>query len=72
MTTLLDFKYKKKICRENGVNGSGSKGLVRTEKHTLRFLWERIRDVETNKIMADLSLAEIHMCARGGKGGKEY
>jgi len=73
MTTLLDFSYKKKYIAENGVNGSGSKCYGK-EGETLYIkvpMGTIVRDVETDKIMVDLSHAgETYMVARGGKGGK--
>ncbi|QAA31519.1 GTPase ObgE [Clostridium manihotivorum] len=73
ITTLLDFKYNKKFLAERGVNGSGSKCygkdgedlIIKVPMGTL------VRDVETQKIMADLSHAEDeYVICRGGKGGK--
>ncbi|SCN21746.1 GTP-binding protein obg [Clostridium sp. N3C] len=73
MTTLLDFKYKRKYLAENGVNGSGSKRYGK-DGETLYIkvpMGTIIRDVETNKIMADLSHSgDSYVVARGGKGGK--
>ena len=73
MTTLLDFAYKRKYIAERGENGSGSKCYGK-DGDTLYLKVPTgtiIRDVETNKIMADLSHAgESYVVARGGKGGK--
>lgn len=73
MTTLLDFAYKRKYVAEKGVDGSGSKCYGK-EGDTLYLKVPTgtiIRDVETNKIMADLSHAgESYVVAKGGKGGK--
>ena len=73
ITTLLDFKYKKKFVADKGTNGEGSKCygkdgsklIIKVPMGTI------IRDIETNKIMADLSHSddEFVVC-RGGKGGK--
>ena len=73
ITTLLDFKYKKKFVSDKGTNGEGSKCygkdgsklIIKVPMGTI------IRDIETNKIMADLSHSddEFVVC-RGGKGGK--
>ncbi|GKU23404.1 GTPase ObgE [Clostridium folliculivorans] len=73
ITTLLDFKYTRKFIAERGVNGSGSKCygkdgedlIIKVPMGTL------IRDVETQKIMADLSHPDDkYVIGRGGKGGK--
>lgn len=73
MTTLLDFTYKKKYLAERGTNGSGSKCYGK-DGETLYIkvpMGTIIRDVETNKIMADLSHSnDKYVVARGGKGGK--
>ncbi|SHI48392.1 GTP-binding protein [Clostridium cavendishii DSM 21758] len=73
MTTLLDFKYKKKFIAEKGVNGSGSKCYGK-DGETLYIkvpMGTIVRDVETNKVMADLSHPEDeYVVCRGGKGGK--
>ncbi|MBK1811338.1 GTPase ObgE [Clostridium sp. YIM B02505] len=73
ITTLLDFKYTRKFIAERGVNGSGSKCygkdgedlIIKVPMGTL------VRDVETQKIMADLSHPDDkYVIGRGGKGGK--
>lgn len=73
MTTLLDFKYKRKFKAEPGENGAGSKCygkdgdnlIIKVPMGTI------IRDVETNKIMADLShKGDRYIVCKGGKGGK--
>lgn len=73
MTTLLDFAYKRKYVAERGQDGSGSKCYGK-DGDTLYLKVPTgtiVRDVETNKIMADLSHAgESYVVAKGGKGGK--
>lgn len=73
MTTLLDFTYKRKYVAERGVNGSGTRCYGK-DGETLYIkvpMGTIIRDIETDKIMADLSHAdETYMIAKGGKGGK--
>lgn len=73
ITTLLDFKYKKKFIAEDGENGGGSKcygkdgaGLyIKVPMGTI------IREAESNKIIADLShKGQELVLLRGGKGGK--
>lgn len=73
MTTLLDFKYRKKYCAEQGTNGSGSKcyGKDGESLYIKVPLGTVVRDFETGKIMADLShQGDFCDVARGGKGGK--
>lgn len=73
MTTLLDFKYKRKFKAEPGTNGSGSKCygkdgedlIIKVPMGTI------IRDFESKKIMADLShKGDKYVVCKGGKGGK--
>ena len=71
MSTLVDFRYKRKYIAENGQNGgakrcSGKAGadlLVKVPRGTL------VREVETGRILADLSSDEPVVIAKGGKGG---
>ncbi|MGL5244411.1 MAG: GTPase ObgE [Sarcina sp.] len=73
MTTLLDFKYKKKFVAINGGKGEGSKCYGKDgDKLVIKVpMGTIIRDVESNKIMADLSHpGDEYVVCRGGKGGK--
>lgn len=73
LTTLLDFKYKKKFVAEAGGKGEGSKcyGKDGDDLHVKVPMGTIIRDFETNKIIADLSHKEdVFVLAKGGKGGK--
>ncbi|MBA5849912.1 GTPase ObgE [Clostridium sp. cel8] len=72
-TTLLDFAYKKKYKAENGGNGGGSKcfGKDGEDLYIKVPLGTVVRDVETNKIMADLShKGDRYTVAVGGRGGR--
>ena len=73
MTTLLDFKYKKKYVAEDGVNGGTSKCYGKDgEELVINVpLGTIIREASTNKIIADLSHKdEEFKFLKGGKGGK--
>lgn len=73
MTTLLDFKYRKKYVAEKGENGSGSKSFGKGgENLYIKVpMGTIIKDVETNKVMADLSHPDdTYTVVRGGRGGK--
>ena len=73
LTTLLDFKYKKKFVAEAGGKGEGSKcyGKDGDDLHVKVPMGTIIRDFETNKIIADLSHKDdVFVLAKGGKGGK--
>ncbi|AZV55737.1 GTPase ObgE [Clostridium sp. AWRP] len=72
-TTLLDFAYRKKYRAEKGENGSGSKCFGRNGKdlYIKVPMGTVVRDVKTNKIMADLAHPEDKcIVARGGRGGR--
>ncbi|WP_251861826.1 GTPase ObgE [Clostridium sp. Marseille-Q2269] len=73
MTTLLDFTYKRKYKAEPGENGAGSKCFGRNGKdlYIKVPMGTIVKDVETEKIMADLSKPrDSYIVAKGGRGGK--
>jgi len=73
ITTLLDFKYKKRFVAEEGGRGSGQKCYGRDGKDLFIKvpMGTIIREAETNKIIADLSHKDQELVLlRGGKGGK--
>jgi GTP-binding protein len=73
ITTLLDFKYKKKFIAESGENGGGSKcyGKDGEDLYIKVPMGTIIREAESNKIIADLShKGQELVLLRGGKGGK--
>lgn len=71
LSTLVDFRYKRKYAAENGENGGakrcsgrGGKDLViRVPRGTV------VREAETGRILADISSDEPVVVAKGGKGG---
>ena len=71
LSSLIDFKYKKKYTAQNGQNGSGKRCtgksapdlVIRVPKGTL------VKDAETGRIMADISGADPVILAQGGNGG---
>ena len=71
MTTLLDFRYKRKYAAQAGVNGmsrkmAGKRGenlIIQVPRGTV------VRDAETNAIIVDMSTGEDYIIARGGRGG---
>ena len=73
ITTLLDFKYKKRFVAEAGENGGGAKcyGKDGPDLFVKVPMGTVIREAETNKIIADLShKGQELVLVRGGKGGK--
>lgn len=71
LSTLADFRYKRKYTAENGQNGSGSrkngkKGqdlIIKVPFGTI------IREAESGAVIADMSTSEPFIAAKGGKGG---
>lgn len=71
LSTLADFKYKRKYKASNGADGSGGRRsgkkaedlIIRVPRGTV------IREVESGVIMADMSGDEPFVAAKGGKGG---
>ena len=71
MSTLMDFRYKRKYVAENGGNGAGKRCtgkdgaplVIRVPRGTV------VRDAETREIICDMSGDESFVLARGGNGG---
>ena len=71
LSTLMDFRYKRKYAAENGVDGSGGRRtgkdgaslVISVPRGTL------VRDAETNEIIKDMSDDEPFILCRGGRGG---
>ncbi len=71
LSTLSDFRYKKKFFAQNGQNGSsgkrsGKKGedlIIKVPYGTL------VKNLETGKIIFDVSEDKEYIVASGGRGG---
>ncbi len=71
LSTLADFKYKRKYKAPNGSDGSGARRngrkaedlVIRVPRGTV------IREKESGCVLADLSSDEPFIAAKGGKGG---
>ena len=71
MSTLLDFRYKRKYAAQAGVNGMGRKMagkrgeplIIQVPRGTV------VRDAETGQIIVDMSTGEDYIIAKGGRGG---
>ena len=71
MSTLMDFRYKRKYAAANGADGTGKnkagkdgKDLaIRVPKGTV------VRDKESGAVIVDMSDTETFKLARGGNGG---
>lgn len=72
LSTLADFRYKRKYAAKGGENGKGKRAsgksaedlVIRVPKGTL------VKDTKTGKIIADISKEnEEFVIAKGGRGG---
>jgi len=71
MSTLLDFRYKRKYAAQAGVNGQGSNRhgkrgeplIIQVPRGTV------VRDAASNAIIVDMSTGEDFVIAKGGRGG---
>ncbi len=71
MSTLMDFRYKRKYTAGHGANGQGKRCFGR-DGETLYIKVPRgtiVRDTATGAIMHDMSTGENWVAARGGRGG---
>lgn len=72
ISTLIDFRYKRKYNAEKGQNGGAANCtgrnapdlVIKVPRGTV------VRDASTGRIMADMSSDEPKIIAHGGKGGK--
>ena len=71
MSTLMDFRYKRKFTATDGMPGQGKRCsgkdgqdvILRVPRGTL------IRDKETGAVIQDMSAADSFVLAKGGRGG---
>ena len=71
ISTLLDFRYKRKYTAETGTNGSGNKChgkrgenlIIQVPRGTV------VRDAESDAVIVDMSTGEDFVIAKGGRGG---
>lgn len=71
MSTLMDFRYKRKYAAPPGMGGEGGrrKGkagddlIIKVPRGTV------VRDAETNEIIWDMSNSEDYVLVKGGRGG---
>lgn len=71
ISTLADFRYKRKYNAEKGENGrSGRKFGKKAPDLIIRVpIGTVVKEAETGRILADVSGKEPVLVARGGKGG---
>jgi len=73
MTTLIDFRYKKKFLAEDGQNGDGGNRYGKSGKDLVIAVpvGTIIKDLDTDEIIADMiNLDEKVLIAKGGRGGR--
>ena len=71
LSTLLDFRYKRKYHAPNGMDGQGARKsgrdgedlVIKVPRGTL------VRDTESNEIIQDMSSGEPYVLCKGGRGG---
>ena len=71
LSTLADFRYKRKYVAQRGENGRGNRCagksapdlVVRVPRGTL------VKDAQTGRLIADLSDDQPQVIAKGGRGG---
>lgn len=71
LSTLADFRYKRKYVAKNGEDGRGSRCygkkaddlIIKVPRGTL------LKDAETGRLVADMSGDEPQVIAKGGRGG---
>ncbi len=71
LSTLLDFRYKRKYAAQSGVNGMGRKMagkrgeplIIQVPRGTV------VRDAQSGQIIVDMSTGEDFIIAKGGRGG---
>ncbi len=71
MSTLMDFRYKRKYAAGNGMDGAGKRCTgKRGEDLVIRVpLGTVVRDRESGAVMADMSACSRFVAAKGGSGG---
>ena len=71
LSTLMDFRYKRKYVAPNGMDGQGARKsgkdgadtVIRVPRGTL------VRDAETNEIITGMSDKDPYVWCTGGRGG---
>ena len=71
LSTLLDFRYKRKYAAQAGVNGQGRKMAGKRGENLIIEVPRGtvVRDAQSNQIIVDMSTGEDFVIARGGRGG---
>lgn len=72
LSTLIDFRFKRKYTAQNGENGRGKRCSGKAAPDTVISVPKGtvIKDSHTGRIIADISDEEPVVVAKGGAGGK--
>ena len=71
LSTLADFRYKRKYTAQRGENGRGNRCFGKSAPDLVVCVPRGtvVKDAETGRVIADMSGEEPQVIARGGKGG---
>ena len=71
LSTLADFRYKRKYLAQKGENGKAARRNGKNAPDLIIHvpIGTLVKDAETGRLMADVSTKEPVVVARGGKGG---
>ena len=71
LSTLADFRYKRKYAAENGQNGGASRCTGKSAPNLVINVpvGTLVKDAQTGRIIADISDEEPVVIAKGGNGG---
>ena len=71
LSTLMDFRYKRKYTAPAGMKGEGGRRKGKTGENLIIKVPRGtvVRDAETNEIIKDMSDSEDFVLAKGGRGG---
>ena len=71
LSTLADFRYKRKYAAENGQNGGASRCTGKSAPNLVISVpvGTLVKETETGRIIADISDDEPVVIAKGGNGG---
>ena len=71
LSTLMDFRYKRKYVAQNGEDGRGSRQSGKSAENLIIKvpIGTVIKEAETGLVIADISEEKDYVIAKGGKGG---
>lgn len=71
LSTLADFRYKRKYTAQRGENGRENRCFGKSAPDLVVYVPRGtvVKDAETGRVIADMSGEEPQVIARGGKGG---